>query len=152
MARILIAEDDRHILRVLSLWICRNGHEVLLAEDGLEALALLRKHRPDLLITDVNMPGLGGIELLERARSEGLTDRQAIVLTSRCDQHEMETQAARLGAVVHPKPFSPQHLMGAIESALRKSVSAPESSTLSDPLAGVALGPAPTESRTGPGE
>jgi CheY-like chemotaxis protein len=121
MARILIAEDDRHILRVLSLWIGRNGHEVLTAEDGLEALELLRKHRPDLLITDVNMPGLGGIELLERARQESLTHRQAIVLTSRCDQSEIEARAGRLCAVVHPKPFSPQHLMGTIESALRTS-------------------------------
>lgn len=119
MARILLAEDDRHINRVVAMWLQRNGHEVVQAYDGPKALELMRELRPDLLVTDVNMPGLDGLDLLEAVRAESLLGHGAIVLTSRCDQMEIEARAGRLGATVHPKPFSPLHLMEAIEAALR---------------------------------
>jgi len=122
MARILVAEDDRHISRVIALWLQRGGHEVSAAHDGLEALEALRRTRPDLLITDVNMPGMDGLDLLEKARSESLLRYQAIVLTSRCDQAEIEARARTLGALVHPKPFSPQRLTEAVEAALQAAV------------------------------
>jgi DNA-binding response OmpR family regulator len=118
MARIIVAEDDRHISRVLSLWITRNGHEVLQADDGEQALDRIRETRPDLLVTDVNMPILDGMQLLQVVRDEELIPHPAIILTSRCDQKEIAAQAKQLGAVVHPKPFSPQHLMEEIESSL----------------------------------
>lgn len=119
MARILVAEDDRHISRVIAMWLQRHGHEVVQAFDGPKALELVRQTRPDLLVTDVNMPGMDGLDLLEAVRSESLLKHGAIVLTSRCDQAEIESRAGRLGATVHPKPFSPLHLMEAIETALR---------------------------------
>jgi CheY-like chemotaxis protein len=118
MARIVVAEDDRHISRVIALWLQKGGHEVLQAADGLKALDLIRAHRPDLLVTDVNMPGMDGLDLLEKCREESLLPHKAIVLTSRCDQMEIEARAQRLGAVVHPKPFSPMHLTEAVEAAL----------------------------------
>ena len=90
MARILIAEDDPHISRVIALWLKRNGHEVIEATSGDKALSAIRKEAPDLLVTDVNMPGMDGIELLEAVRAESLIDHKAIVLTSRCDQAEIE--------------------------------------------------------------
>ena len=119
MARIIVAEDDRHISRVLSLWITRNGHEVLQANDGKQALEMIRESSPDLLVTDVNMPIMNGMELLQTVRAEALIFHPAIILTSRCDQTEIEAQAKVLGAVVHPKPFSPQHLMAEIETSLK---------------------------------
>jgi len=118
MARIIVVEDDTHISRVVCLWLKRNGHEVLTAADGRTALAEIREHRPDLLLADVNLPVMGGLELLQAVRDEGLMDAPAIVLTSRCDQSEIAARASSLGAVVHPKPFSPLHLMEAIEQAL----------------------------------
>jgi len=118
MAKIMLAEDDRHIARVIVLWLQRAGHTVFTAMDGRTALEMIRKERPDLLVTDVNMPGLDGLDLLEIVRSESLLKHPAIVLTSRCDQADIEARAGRLGAVVHPKPFSPLHLKEAIEAAL----------------------------------
>ena len=56
MAEILVAEDDLHILRVISLWLKKHGHTVHEATNGQEALDLMREHRPDVLVTDVNMP------------------------------------------------------------------------------------------------
>lgn len=128
MARILVVEDDRHISRVVVLWLQRNGHEVLTAEDGLSALEHIRSRSPDLLVTDVNLPGLNGLDLIEKVRQEALVDRQVIVLTSRCDQAEIEARAEELGAVVHPKPFSPIRLMEAIEAALNDVEGLEESS------------------------
>ena len=122
MARILVAEDDPHILRVIVLWIQRNGHEVSTARDGKAALEQIRQQPHDLLITDVNMPLMDGLELLAVVRAENLIPRPCIVLTSRCDQVEIEARADSLNAVVHPKPFSPQNLMRAIDHALRCDV------------------------------
>ena len=118
MAKIIVAEDDRHISRVIALWLERGGHKVLTASDGRTALELIRTERPDLLITDVNMPLMDGLDLLEAARNESLLAHQCIVLTSRCDQAEIEARASALGAVVHPKPFSPTHLTETVEAAL----------------------------------
>jgi DNA-binding response OmpR family regulator len=118
MARIIVVEDDTHISRVIGLWLTRNGHEVMTAADGRVALDMIRNRRPDLLLTDVNLPAMDGIELLQTVRDEGLIDSPAIVLTSRCDQAEIAVRAGSLGAVVHPKPFSPIHLVEAIEAAL----------------------------------
>lgn len=119
MARILVAEDDRHISRVIALWLQRHGHQVIAAFDGVRALELVRSERPDLLVTDVNMPGMDGLDLIETVHAESLLKHGSIVLTSRCDQMEIEARAAGLGATVHPKPFSPLHLTEAIERALQ---------------------------------
>ena len=121
MARILVVEDDRHISRVVGLWLKRNGHEVTIAYDGNRALEMIHADRPDLLITDVNLPGRDGLDLIRAARAARLLDHRAIVLTSRCDQLEIEAEAGKLGALVHPKPFSPQRLMEAIELALQST-------------------------------
>src|SRR5437667_8870752 len=101
MATIVVAEDDRHISRIITLWLQRNGHEVLAAPDGKKALELIRKVRPDLLIADVNMPEMDGLDLLEAVHAESLLNHPAIMLTSRCDQVEIEARASKLGAVVH---------------------------------------------------
>ena len=121
MAKILVVEDDRHISRVIALWLKRNGHDVIAAYDGRSALEMIRRQRPDLLMTDVNLPGMDGLDLLETVRAESLLSRRAIVLTSRCDQREIEARAEKLDALVHAKPFSPLHLMEAIESALQST-------------------------------
>ncbi|UCD30130.1 MAG: response regulator [Planctomycetota bacterium] len=118
MAKILVAEDDRHICRVITMWLTRNGHEVIAAENGKEALQLIREHRPDLLLTDINMPGIDGLNLLKTVKEESLISHRSIVLTSRCDQVEIKTRVKELNAEVYPKPFSPLHLTEAIESSL----------------------------------
>ncbi|MHC4441818.1 MAG: response regulator [Planctomycetota bacterium] len=137
MAKILVAEDDQHIIRVITLWLTRMGHEVIAAENGEVALELLREHRPDLLITDVNMNVMDGLELLESANKESLLSHRSIVLTSRCDQMEIEARVGQLGAEVHPKPFSPLHLTKAIKSALQYSLPADETESELAAIAGM---------------
>ncbi len=118
MAVILVCEDDPHILRVVSLWLKRNGHTVCEVRNGGEALTRLREGGVDLLITDVNMPVMTGLELLTAATNEGLLSGGSIVLTSRCDQREIADQVRAVGGDVHPKPFSPSRLIQLVEEKL----------------------------------
>jgi CheY-like chemotaxis protein len=122
VATILVAEDDLHILRVISLWLERNGHAVAEARTGPDALERLRSGHIDLMVTDVNMPGMTGLDLLAIATAEDLLPRGAIVLTSRCDQQEIADAVRAQGGLVHPKPFSPSRLIATIEEKLSAPV------------------------------
>ena len=123
MAVILVSEDDPHILRVISLWLGRNGHEVCEARNGRDALERLRAGGVDLLITDMNMPAMTGLELLDAARNEGALPGGVIMLTSRCDQREIAEQIGVFGGVIHPKPFSPSRLLQLVEGKLTSPAS-----------------------------
>ncbi|MEP0847549.1 MAG: response regulator [Phycisphaerae bacterium] len=123
MSRILVAEDDPHILRVISLWLARQGHEVLEARDGLEALNIWRHQRPDILVTDVNMPGLDGLELLDRIVGDRNAPRGLVVLTNRWDHREIGQKLADWGVHVVPKPFSPTKLAELVNQLQQQGLS-----------------------------
>ena len=120
MSRILIAEDDPHILRVISLWLSRQGHEVIEARNGLVALELFSEHEPEILVTDVNMPGMDGLALLERLPKDGYRPAGIVVLTNRWDHRELHDRisAERDNVHVVPKPFSPNALATLIDELL----------------------------------
>ncbi|MFH1747154.1 MAG: response regulator [Planctomycetota bacterium] len=115
MALIVIAEDQAHIRNVLTMWMSRNGHEVLNAPNGRIALDTLKCHPAELLITDVNMPEMDGIELTAQAFDACPTLQRVFVVTSRCDQHEILTKLADPRVSVFPKPFSPSQLLREVE-------------------------------------
>jgi len=110
MSRILVAEDDPHILRVISLWLGRQGHEVVEARNGLLALELFEANDPDILITDINMPGMDGLELMKRVLERPKLPRGIVVLTNRWDHREIGQTLAESGVHTVPKPFSPTRL------------------------------------------
>lgn len=122
MAVIVLAEDDSHILRVVSMWLKKNRHTVLEAPNGKRALELVCAHHPDILIADVNMPLMTGIELVQACTAKGLPRLGTIVLTSRCDQSEIHAQLEGIRAVLHPKPFSPSRLMAEVQKLLEGSL------------------------------
>ncbi len=82
MARILVADDDATIRRLMSVFLRSLGYEGELAEDGSAALEMCLMNPPDLLISDIHMPLIGGIELTERLRADGRFDRMKILLFS----------------------------------------------------------------------
>lgn len=110
MSRILVAEDDPHILRLISMWLKRQQHEVLEARNGLAARELIEAEGVDVLISDVNMPGMDGLELIEAVLPAGLVRRGIVVLTNRWDHGEIRERLASYGVHVLPKPFSPTKL------------------------------------------
>ncbi len=122
MATILLAEDDVHIIRVVSMWLKQHKHTVLEAPNGKRALELARAHHPDLLVTDVNMPGMDGIELARHCAAEQLARQGIVLLTSRCDQADIGDALQGLSVVFHPKPFSPSRLVAEIDQMLQRGL------------------------------
>jgi DNA-binding response OmpR family regulator len=124
MANIVLAEDDLHIVKVVGLWLRRNHHEVVEVINGRDALEAVKEHRPDLLITDVNMPAVSGVDLVKACASEGVLPHGVIIMSSRCDQAEIRHRLRGLSVVLHPKPFSPSKLIHEAESLLERAVEA----------------------------
>ncbi len=80
MAKIMIIDDETDILELVSISLEREGHEVLTADRGDKALEMLKGERPNLIILDVNMPGLNGWETLEEMESRGIIDETPVVM------------------------------------------------------------------------
>jgi CheY-like chemotaxis protein len=123
MAKVVVAEDDAHIRRVICLWLTRQKHEVLEAGNGVKALELVEANQPDILITDVNMPQMDGIQLLEALNEKQIRPGGVVVLTNRWDHKEIGERLAAEGVQVIPKPFSPTKLAGLIGELSSKSAS-----------------------------
>ena len=116
---ILVADDESHILHVVSLKLRNAGFRVLTARDGQEALDLAMVEHPDLLITDYHMPQLSGLELCQRLKNDPATRNiPAIMLTARgyhLEPHDTE-QSGILRML--SKPFSPRQLLATVNDIL----------------------------------
>lgn len=119
MALVVVAEDDSGTLKLLSVALHNQGHEVLAATDGASAWALVRQRWPDVIVSDVNMPGMTGFELLQRVREHGeLGQTPFILLTSLQERRDMR-QGMNLGADDYlTKPLRPRELVDAVAAQL----------------------------------
>lgn len=116
---ILVADDETHILNVVSLKLRNAGFRVLTAHDGQEALDLAIAERPDLLITDYHMPQLSGLELCRRLKQDAATQAiPKIMLTAR--GYHLEAQDTEQSGILRmlSKPFSPRHLLATVHEVL----------------------------------
>jgi len=117
--RILVVDDEPAIRRALRPPLVELGFQITEASRGEEALQALRVSAPDVVLLDVNMPGIGGIETLRRMRS-GSPRLPIIMLTVR-DQEEDKVEALDLGADDYvTKPFSTRELIARIRAAVRR--------------------------------
>lgn len=109
MAKILLADDHPHILRLLQIPLLAEGHTVLTAQDGLEALRLVQAERPDVVVLDVMMPELDGLRVLSRIKNDpSLCEIPVVMLTAR-DLSEDQRLGLDLGADCYLcKPFDPR--------------------------------------------
>ena len=124
MKSILVVDDERQITRMLRAALQGNGYAVHMANDGLEGFEQFEKHRPDLVITDLAMPRMDGIELTRAVRRTGQTP--VIVLSVR-DGEAMKVSALDEGADDYlTKPFSMPELLARVRVHLRRAVPVPE--------------------------
>ena len=120
---ILVADDESHILNVVSLKLRNAGFRVLTAHDGQEALDVAQQERPDLIITDYHMPLLSGLELCRRLKQDPATRGiPAIMLTARGYHLEPSDTADSGIRRMLSKPFSPRHLLATVNEVLAGSV------------------------------
>ena len=117
--RILVVEDDPNILRGLDLNLAMEGYKVRTAADGEEGLRIARTERPDLLIVDVMLPRLGGLELIRELRKED-PDMPILILSAK-GQEADKVAGLALGADDYVvKPFGLKELLARIGAALRR--------------------------------
>ena len=119
---ILVADDESHILHVVSLKLRNAGYRVITAHDGQEALEMAQAQHPDLLITDYHMPQLSGLELCQRLKQDVRTsDIPAIMLTAR--GYHLEPQDTENSGILKmlSKPFSPRQLLVTVNEVLEGS-------------------------------
>jgi CheY-like chemotaxis protein len=117
---VLLVEDDPDLLRFARTTLRLGGYRVLTAVDGEKALGLARKHRPTLVLLDLRLPGLHGIQVLQALRAEpGLAATRVVVLTASAgpDDRELALAAGVAGYLI--KPVSADDLLAAVERALR---------------------------------
>jgi len=121
MSTILLVEDDPDIRHVVSYKLTRGGFRVVEATDGLAALREAQDSHPDLVILDVRMPLMSGLEVCRELRARPWTATVPIImLTGRAQQEDID-QAYAAGATDYVvKPFSPRELQHRVESALHE--------------------------------
>ena len=117
---ILVADDESHILNVVSLKLRNAGFHVLTASDGQEALDIALQDRPQLLITDYHMPLLSGLEVCQRLKQANAAI-PAIMLTARGYNLEPIDMAGSGILRMVSKPFSPRQLLETVREVLREA-------------------------------
>ncbi|MHC4430555.1 MAG: response regulator [Planctomycetota bacterium] len=116
---VLVVDDEIHIVHIVAIKLRNNGYEVISADNGAEALELALREKPDIVVTDYQMPVMTGLELVEKLREHDQTkDIPVIMLTARSFAIEQEKQEALQISGCLSKPFSPRELLGDVEDIL----------------------------------
>jgi two-component system alkaline phosphatase synthesis response regulator PhoP len=116
--RVLVIDDDTKTVELVKLYLNRDGYKVLTAYDGNEALRLARESHPDLIVLDLMLPGLDGLEVCRKLREE--SDVPIIMLTARTTEND-RLAGLNLGADDYvTKPFSPRELAARVRAVLRR--------------------------------
>lgn len=122
MTKILVIDDEPSIVNLVQAYLKPEGYEVFTATDGISGLKAARAFKPDLIVLDVMLPGMDGLELLSRLRRESQV--YVIMLTARTEETD-KIVGLSIGADDYmTKPFSPRELVARVKSALRRLQSA----------------------------
>lgn len=123
MANILIVEDEKNMQAIIAEYMRRGGHTCFVADDGVDALMLLKNNPMDLLILDIMMPHLDGFSVCKMARE--MSNLPIIMLTAKSSEDD-KLKGYDLGADDYmTKPFSPKVLLAKANALLRRSSAAP---------------------------
>lgn len=115
---ILVVDDEANIRNLVRAYLIAEGYSVTLAEDGSNALSAFRRHRPVLVILDIMLPGMDGLEVLQRIRRE--SDVYVLLLTAKSEETD-RVVGLTVGADDYlTKPFSPRELVARVKAILRR--------------------------------
>jgi two-component system KDP operon response regulator KdpE len=117
--KVLLVDDDATLRRTLGIGLRAEGHEVLIAADGRSALQALREDKPDIVVLDLGLPDLSGVEVLRRLRAWSTIP--VVVLSARAESTE-KVQALDLGADDYvTKPFGMEELLARVRASARRA-------------------------------
>ena len=119
--RIVVIEDEADILEVLQYNLAREGYRVVPCRDGEQGLQQIRDGNPDLVLLDLMLPGLDGLEICRRLKADPLTARVPVVMVTAKGEESDVVLGLQLGADDDvTKPFSPRELLARIKAVLRR--------------------------------
>jgi two-component system, OmpR family, alkaline phosphatase synthesis response regulator PhoP len=120
--KVLVVDDEIHIVHVVAIKLRNNGYEVITAENGAEAFKVACEEKPDVIVTDFQMPAMTGLELVEALRQNSeMADVPVIMLTARGFAiDDNQKQQLRISECLS-KPFSPRELLRTIEDVLHQA-------------------------------
>jgi two-component system alkaline phosphatase synthesis response regulator PhoP len=127
MPHVLLCDDELHILKAAEFKLSRAGYEVQCAGNGLEGWEAIQRRKPDILVTDLQMPRMNGFQLAQKVRSTPETrDLPIIMLTGKGYEMSKDEVTAQFGiARVMNKPFSPRELLQTVEETLGEKTRMP---------------------------
>lgn len=118
-AQILVVDDDPHIREIVCFALSNAGMKTVAAGDGVSALELARRNRPDLVVLDIGLPEIDGLEVCRRLRRDG--DQPILFLSSRSEEIDRILGIELGGDDYMVKPFSPRELVARVAAILRRS-------------------------------
>jgi two-component system response regulator ResD len=125
---VLVVDDEPTIAEVVARYLERAGYSARIAADGVEALEAVAKQRPDLVVLDLMLPGIDGLEVMRRMREQDHERIATILLTAKGEESD-RVVGLRLGADDYVvKPFSPAELVARVDAVLRRIDTSPSSS------------------------
>lgn len=118
-SRILVVEDEASVAEVVERYLIRDGHQVQLVHDGRDALTAFHDFKPDVVVLDIMLPGMDGLEICRKVRERSQTP--VIMLTARSEEID-KLIGLEIGADDYvTKPFSPRELAARVKTVLRRS-------------------------------
>jgi DNA-binding response OmpR family regulator len=131
---ILVVDDEASVVEVVALYLRRDGFQVRVARDGREALSAIQTQLPSLVVLDVMLPELDGLEIMRRLRADPTSDIPVILLTARSQEVD-RIFGLELGADDYvTKPFSPAELVSRVKAVLRRTHHASFDAKMQRPL------------------
>jgi two-component system phosphate regulon response regulator PhoB len=127
--RVLVVDDEPDIVALVAYHLAKSGYSVSTATSGTDGLAVARRDKPSLIVLDLMLPGLSGLEVMEELRGDASTSRIAVLMLTARREESDRIKGLTLGADDYlTKPFSPQELVLRVAAILRRVKSAGEQS------------------------
>ena len=121
-AKILVVDDENDLVELLDYNLKKEGYSVLLAGDGISALAIAAKEFPDLVVLDIMLPGMQGLDVLRELKKKPETQAMPVILLTAKSEELDKVLGLELGADDYmTKPFSPRELVARVKAVLRRA-------------------------------
>ncbi|NVM04777.1 MAG: response regulator [Candidatus Helarchaeota archaeon] len=121
--KVLVVEDELKIRNVVCMYLEKEGFNVLQTDNGVEALSMIEKEKPSLIILDIMLPGLSGLDVCKRIKTNEETKDTYIIILSAKGQEWEKAEGYQVGADLYEtKPFSPKNLINKIKELLNNKL------------------------------